>query len=262
MICQKKKQKIKDIFPNVLVTGAVLTAVVKRYPDFITNIGLTESDARSFDIWYIANSGERSISNLLKMLTNSNRLTLVTDDNQRLVVDNNINLVGVKGLVKLDSDTLAQVIRDMFQSNWKRFFSSFNWTYDPTKPYSMSVKDVSSENRNSSNSNTSTGRDTSNTDSNSTDENKVSAFNSSEYQPDNLSMGEGHTTYEQERSSTWGGTTEGTTKTDRDITREGNIGNKTVQELLEEERQLYVKTFFDYVKQDLDRVLSIPIYDY
>lgn len=385
-----RRKKIKDIFPNVLSTGAVLTAIKNAYPTYLSDIGLTDSDIRAFDIYYISKSGERSISNLLKLLSDSNRLTLVTDDGQRLIVDNNANLVGVKGLITLDSDSLAEVISDMFKDKWTHLFRTYNWTYDPTKPFIMTVKDNRSENRTSENTNESSATSSNTTSSTNTNEssgtenvkgsgstskdisdktesstnsttsntgkvtddgsttgsvtksgsdesttvvngantveNKVAAFDATEYQKDNYreesshsetgvtdqtsetstssgttsntkdttesgtsatsstdnkTVGEtgsssltndttksstwGGTSTDKSdgnRSSTWGGTATGSNSSERTTEREGNIGNISTQELLEKERQLYLKTFFEYVKYDLDRVLTIPIYEY
>lgn len=255
-----KRVRVEDLFPNVLVTGAVLKAVSSKYPDFINELGLTEQNILSFDIWYISKSGEKPISKLLKMLSDSNRITLVTDDNQRLVVDNLSNLVGVKGIVNLDIYTLADVVYQMFSNDWKRLSQTFNLTYDITSPYSMSVSESISSERSSSNTNSSTGSENSDSENNNTVENKVSAFDSLEYQPGSKNTDNTLSSYSNNRSATWSGSSDGNSSLSRNIERKGNIGNKTTQEILQEERELRLKVFWDYIRKDLDRVLTLPIY--
>ena len=45
------------------------------------------------------------------------------------------------------------------------------------------------------------------------------------------------------------------------ITRSGNIGVTTTQQMLSSERELWKWNFFDQVYKDIDSVLSLPIYD-
>lgn len=256
----RARPKIEDIFPNVLTTGAVLKAISTKYPNFIGELGLTEQNISAFDIWYISKSGEKPISKLLKMLTDSNRVTLVMDNEERLVIDNLANLVGVKGLVNLDINALADVIYQMFINDWRRLAQTFALVYDIVNPYSMSVKENSTLKRASSNNNTSNSGENGSSENNNTVENKVSAFDSSQYQPDNMNTDDTTSSYNNTRNSTWGGSSEGNAETSRDITRKGNIGNKTTQEILQEERELRLKVFWDYIRKDLDRVLTLPIY--
>lgn len=254
------RQKIEDFFPNVLTTGAVLKAVSTKYPDFITELGLTEQNISSFDVWYISKSGEKPISKLLKMLSNSDVITLVMDNDERLIIDHLSNLVGIKGVVNLDVYALADVIYQMFANDWRRLAQTFNLTYDVASPYSMSVVESGTSERSSSNTNNSTGNERGDSENNNTVENKVSAFDSPTYQSNNLNTDDTSSTYNNSRSSTWGGSSEGNSTSSRNIQRKGNIGNKTTQEILQEERELRLKVFWDYIRKDLDRVLTLPIY--
>lgn len=56
----------------------------------------------------------------------------------------------------------------------------------------------------------------------------------------------------------------GTDKTDgtssRKLTRKGNIGTNTFQNLLQQERNLWMYDFFEQVFKDVDSILTIPIY--
>lgn len=259
------KKRIKNVFPNVITTGAIMTAIANVYPDYITSLGLTADECLSFDIFYLSMSGERPISGLMEMMTDANRLTLVTDDGQRLVIDDTANLIGVKGLITLDSDTLAKVIYDMFNRSWSKVVQTFSYKYSPIKPFSMSVTETGSTTKNSSNTNTSSSNDKGeggNTYKGS-DENTRSSFDSEAYQPDHKSESSSSSTntHDNTKTGSWGGTAESKGTNSRSTERSGNIGNISTQELLEKERELYVTTFFDTVKRDLDRVLTLPIYN-
>ena len=53
-------------------------------------------------------------------------------------------------------------------------------------------------------------------------------------------------------------TTAGTSS--RKLTRTGNIGTNTFQNLLQQERNIWMYDFFEQVFKDVDSVLTIPIY--
>ena len=46
----------------------------------------------------------------------------------------------------------------------------------------------------------------------------------------------------------------------RRLTRTGNIGTNTFQNLIQQERNLWMYNFFEQVFKDVDSVLTIPIY--
>lgn len=183
------------------------------------------------------------------------------DNGDRLVIDSNYNLVGVKGLINLDSDQLASCIYSMFSLTWGKVADTFYSQYKLLEPYSMTISDNTTTNRSSENNNTSSGTDSGTNTNSDTNENKVSGFNSEEYQPESQNVDTSQGSHSYSRASQWGGTTSSDMTIGRNITRKGNIGSKTNQQLIEEERALYSKTLFDYLRKDLDRVLSIPIYN-
>lgn len=58
------------------------------------------------------------------------------------------------------------------------------------------------------------------------------------------------------------GKSDGTTShnQDRTLTRKGNIGVTTSQQMLQSERALWIWSFFSQVFQDIDQVITLPIY--
>lgn len=251
---------LSEVFPNVLTTGAVLTTLNNKYPEFIADLHLDSNDITSFDIEYIYKSGKKPISNLLKGITDVNRITLVMDNNDRLVVDNYANLIGVKGLIMLDYNTLANVLYSIYKVKWVKQANSYYLNYDLLSPFNIKVTDTNEESRSSNNTNNSSSDDTYSSNSNSSTERKVSAFNSNVYEPNDNVVDETTNSNSSNRSSTWGGTNESTGSSNRETIRVGNIGNRTSQELIEAERKLYQQTLFDYIRKDLDKVLTLPIY--
>lgn len=65
-------------------------------------------------------------------------------------------------------------------------------------------------------------------------------------------------TYNRSYTETGTDTTAGTSS--RKLTRTGNIGTNTFQNLLQQERNLWMYDFFEQVFKDVDSVLTIPIY--
>lgn len=65
-------------------------------------------------------------------------------------------------------------------------------------------------------------------------------------------------TYNRSYTETGTDTTAGTSS--RKLTRKGNIGTDTFQNLLQQERSLWMYNFFEQVFKDVDSVLTIPIY--
>lgn len=113
-------------------------------------------------------------------------------------------------------------------------------------------------------------------------QNGIWGFNSSESVPSDMSDGRvtnnntttrdltetetgtdttGHTntdTYNRSYTETGTDTTAGTSS--RKLTRTGNIGTNTFQNLLQQERNIWMYDFFEQVFKDVDSVLTIPIY--
>lgn len=65
-------------------------------------------------------------------------------------------------------------------------------------------------------------------------------------------------TYNRSYTETGTDTTAGTSS--RKLTRTGNIGTNTFQNLLQQERNIWIYDFFEQVFKDVDSVLTIPIY--
>lgn len=231
-----------------------------------------EGIATELDLEYHGNiSGEKKISPLVnKVLTEG---ILTSDD-----------------MVKI-----ASVIYTLNHVKWEKEYNTMFLEYNPIENYSMIEKmsddvteidygrqrtrtDDLTHKKTGSDTNTKnlTDRNTPNTTS--TDNATISGFNSSVSVPDrgnvNTLTGTDTTTHTGTDSVSYNTTDKDTgTVTDKDsgkdthtrnykLTRSGNIGTLTSQQMLESERNLYLmwQFFYDVVFPDVDKVLTLSVY--
>lgn len=202
--------------------------------------------------------------------------------------------VGTGPLSASEKNSLAQVIVALYSNTWARQWAAYNAEYNPIENYSMTERMTNDETvdtygkittRTDDLTHTKTGTETETPDlteertpnlTTATD-NSVYGFNSFNPVPsDGQSVGETGTdtttktgTNEREYDLTDADTG---TQTHRDsgsdtrtrnylLTRSGNIGVTTSQQMLESEMVLWSRNFFfDVVFPDIDRVLTIQIY--
>ena len=183
--------------------------------------------------------------------------------------DKNISPIVHKFLTSEDTETrakLAGIIYIMFGDKWSKLWDAFSVEYNPIENYSM-VETMTDDTKVTDYGRTSTRTDNltdTNTPNltNNTDNSKY-AFNSSSAVP----------TDEMEQRTTGTNTdthtgTQGYVNGGRDtetrnyeLTRSGNIGVTTSQQMIESERRLRMWNFFEMVVfPDIDRVLTIKIY--
>lgn len=119
---------------------------------------------------------------------------------------------------------LAGIIFDKYNTQWSKLWDTLSLEYDPISNYNMT--ETESTNGNASNS----------------VHNAVNGFNSSSaVDSDN-----------QTASATSSG--------QRALTRSGNIGVTTSQQMLQSERDLWMWSYFDVVFADIDKLLCLSIY--
>lgn len=154
---------------------------------------------------------------------------------------------------KVDSTSmvlLANIIYTKYGVKWNKQWDTQYFEYDPISNYDMEEKMTDDETvhefgHGMSGSYTVNG----------TIENKKAGFNSSDYQKDtqNISQNTGS------QSNTENGTN--TDTRNYTLTRKGNIGVTTSQQMIESERNLWMWNYFEeIVYPDIDRVLTINMY--
>lgn len=204
-------------------------------------------DYSVLDLEYMARSGAKFCSPLVKMLLN--------EDGK---------------LSDSAMEKISSAIVSKYHYNWQRLWATMSAEYNPIHNYNMSeTRDLATTDdnvRDYNSTRTDTGTDTL-THGRVTDElDSVYGFNSGD-------SARPTDTYRTEESGD-DVQTKNLTATDVDhriddnegtehetITRSGNIGVTTTQKMIEEERALWVWNYFEQVFKDLDRELTLPIYD-
>ena len=154
---------------------------------------------------------------------------------------------------KIDSTSmvlLANIIYTKYGVKWNKQWETMFFEYDPISNYDMTEEMTDDETVHEF------GHGMSGTYSvNGNIENKKAGFNSSDYQKDTQNISQNSGT----QSNTENG--ENTDTRNYTLTRRGNIGVTTSQQMIESERNLWMWNFFDsVVYPDVDRVLTINMY--
>lgn len=188
---------------------------------------------------------------------------------------------------------LATYLADVYYSNWERLYNTLNLEYNPISNYDMTetetvsdtgentkqqtTTDTATESR-SDTSESEASNNTTNTNTlNGSQTGKKTGFNSGSFVDDTQQLnnqtesGATNNTATSETSSSKTGslnstnTINGTDTTSKNIERElnrsGNIGVTTSQQMIESERKLYLWKFFDVVFADIDKILTLKVYE-
>lgn len=173
--------------------------------------------------------------------------------NKKLVIGNDIDIVVNIGskYYTIDSEGYDQII-DMIKTknlyNWSKLVDTYKKEYDILSPFKMIVDDHSTDNLES--------EDTAENSSQSSETSKgdYQGFNSNDYNPVDKSTVDGSDS--SSRSSNYTRSNEH----QRDTIRHGNIGNRSSQELIKEERGLWVWNLYNQIFSDIDKILTKGIY--
>lgn len=252
---------LRDAFPDWLLSGAIFTAIgsLAGYTPPWGDIG------KNLDIQYIGNiSGNKIVSPLVDSLLTNGTLTPAS------------------------VNALAQLMVDIYGKQWGKLWATLELTYDPISNYDMT------ETEHSSGSDTGTvidqGTDTGtvkndhsvtygktvsrNSQANASQSNSVYGFDSVAAVPSDDQSGENTV---QETETNGGTDTDTNTRTDnltrsntrtddlkkqtdRTLTRTGNVGVTTSQEMIEAERKLWYWNYFNTLFADADKILTLPVY--
>ena len=152
--------------------------------------------------------------------------------------------------------SLASIAWARYGRNWLKLWNTFLLQYDPIQNYNMTEHEEGSATEDTSDDLThghvvtAGGTDTVET--------SVYAFNSSTASPSERAVTTPAST--QTNSGKDQRDIDSDRTHERDLTRSGNIGVTTSQQMIESERSLWMWDFFKIVYSDVDKVLSIPLY--
>lgn len=173
--------------------------------------------------------------------------------------------VGADGsLATADRKTIAVLVYATFRTQWSGLWATMNPSYDPMTNYQM-IEDETGNHTDTRTPNLTrkhSGTDANEGNSHVNNQNNLWGFNSDVAIP--ADMSDGDTTVNTTNTSDLTDTETGTDITagdnTRTLTRKGNIGTNTFQNLLQQERNLWIYNFFEQIFKDVDSVLTIPIY--
>lgn len=183
---------------------------------------------------------------------------------------------------------LSSIIVGMYSKKWQKLYDTMSFDYDPISNYNMTETEEEIGNKDTIGNKTNTGNNSDNRTVDLTDTTNHGRTNTDRIEGSSGIYGFNSdasvTTDDENRSieSTEGGTTtemhSGTdnvshsineteetsgnekSNVNRTLTRKGNIGVTTSQQMIESERELWNWRFFEIVFDDVDRVLTLPIY--
>lgn len=154
---------------------------------------------------------------------------------------------------KIDSTSmvlLANIIYTKYGVKWNKQWETMYFDYDPISNYDM-IEEMTDDETVHEFGHAMAG----NYSENGNNENKKAGFNSTDYQKDTQNI--------SQNSGTQSNTESGENVDTRNytLTRKGNIGVTTSQQMIESERNLWMWNFFEQiVYPDIDRVLTINMY--
>lgn len=215
-------------------TGGIFSAL-----DFFSVPWKNTVNAELIDLQYYGNvSGEKIISPLVYKNLSEGKLTTTK---QALI---------------------ASMIFSMFGTNWTKEWNTLSMQYDPIANYDMTETMTDDETVTEyGKTHTKTGTETDAPNLTVSTSDTVHGFNSSNAVPTDArsqgTSGSDITTYDTSDADSG----EDTQTRNYELTRKGNIGVTSSQQLLESERNLWMWNYFlDVVFPDVDKILTIPIY--
>lgn len=268
--------KMIDVYSNYPTDGGVFSPMSNApWADTMSGTNL--------DILYLdGHSGERYCSNFINHRLNDS--DVLSSDNRTLISNILWAMFGIQWtrlwatMKPVDYDPLTNYKMEETVEGTE----SSTRTPDLTKGDTGTVQTTGQDKRTPNLTKTNTGTVNNEGSGTNTNQNGIWGFNSSEAVPSDMSDGRAtnentttgnlsetqtgtdttdHTntdTYNRSYTETGTDTTAGTSS--RKLTRTGNIGTNTFQNLLQQERNIWMYDFFEQVFKDVDSVLTIPIY--
>lgn len=268
--------KMIDVYSNYPTDGGVFSPMSNApWADTMSGTNL--------DIAYLdGHSGERYCSNFINHRLNDS--DVLSSDNRTLIANILWAMFGIQWtrlwatMKPVDYDPLTNYKMEETVEGTE----SSTRTPDLTKGDTGTVQTSGQDKRTPNLTKANTGTVNNNGSATNTNQNGIWGFNSSTSVPSDMSDGtatnENTTTgnlsetetgtdttdrtntdtYNRSYTETGTDTTAGTSS--RKLTRTGNIGTNTFQNLLQQERNIWMYDFFEQVFKDVDSVLTIPIY--
>lgn len=265
----KKIKKLLDFYTNPRKNGIFYAmSFDTELNSLLRSLGIeVEQDYHSMDFDYLYNSsGLKTVSVMLEKFIYG---YVIDSDDEFVVIRNNRKVTWDYIITEVDRDIINFVIKTKYLKKWTELVKTLNQDYDILSPYNMDISDTTKDTMNSSGSDsrTSNGDSKSTTEQTNEGENheQTYGFNSTNPVPSNDSNNNSTTNISNtdETNTTSRGTNKYERNNDivRTISRKGNIGNKSAQELIEEQREMLKYQIFDTIYSDLDDILTRSKYN-
>ena len=256
--------KLLDLYPRPAINGIFyFMSKSNKFTDLFTRLGMTdEQEIHSMDLDYIYNrSGLKTLSIMMSHIISQYTI----DDISNYVIDPDGNRITFKQMLdSINTDMINVIIYNKFYDKWSKLVDTLSYDYDALSPYQMEVE----ENGSLSNVKQVTDSNEYENTADNTDTSKENlqqnmnryGFDSEDAVPTDVNTNDNTTT--TTGNTTGKGSASRSTNEDnkqlsgRNITRKGNIGNHTMQELVEQQRELLRYQIFDTIYEDLDSVLT------
>lgn len=226
--------KIKDRFTDYLVDGTLFQNLHSYFE------WMSEADASQLSLMFMARYSQREESPLMEQ-----------------IADNAPDRAAI-------NSGSADVIRLLYRDKWDRFWQVQTSEYNPINNYDMVEEETVDRSHTDEDSTTDqltrTGTET--TDEANTSERGVYGFNGATPSPSETDESSGQTqlTLNTTDSRTGTRTNEGGENVDRRLTRSGNIGVTTTQQMLQQELELWKWNFYESILADVAGQLTTPLY--
>lgn len=148
--------------------------------------------------------------------------------------------------------TLAGIIWNMYGTAWTKKYDALVTEYNPLENYNMVEHE---DNEIVDDALTNVAGSAANNSSSMTSSHSVYGYNSNSATPSETDS------VSTDQSTNMDTNYDNTRTIDRDLTRSGNIGVTTSQQMLESELKLRAYKFFEEVYKDVDHIVALPIYD-
>lgn len=145
----------------------------------------------------------------------------------------------------LDLATLVEMIYTLNIENWNKLYENYTIIYNPIENYSMTEKGKKTNTGTQNNTQSGTARSESTS--------NIYAYNVNTNNPASSSVATSNPNLQNVRTDNLVESNE--------LTRSGNIGVTTSAEMIEENIKLWIWKFFDSVFKDIDRILTIGVYE-
>ena len=247
-----KRLKIKDIFTPVYVFKGEITlftilSQIGDLQDFI-NDGNYQSLQNDY---FVSHSGDKYITKHFYEFAN-----VTLSDNNVTWEDFLENPRDYENIIGIISQHFVDIIYQRFGLKWVKIYDALTELYNPLHNYDMN--ETRTPNLTETRTPNITRGENASTTSSTDVENGVYGFNSTNSNPSTDSTGSQTDT--MNRTSTEIGTeTKKNTGTET-LTRSGNIGVTSSQQLLESELELRKYDFYQMIYNDIDSILCLKIY--